>query len=131
MGMPSACYSKALREPVHFLWERRVAKNKMGCAQFRSRAADGLAFGTGQLVYDHAIPFKFLLKELLELREVSTDSVREVLGRHCIVVLITKQENQRLNSLNLGSNMPTGWDHANPLARYAAAGIEIVENSSQ
>lgn len=21
MGMPSSCYSKALREPVHFLWD--------------------------------------------------------------------------------------------------------------
>ena len=35
LGMPAACYTKALREPVHFLWERR-AGSKISSAQYRS-----------------------------------------------------------------------------------------------
>ncbi len=55
MGMPSSCYAKALREPVHFLWERRQG-SKIRAATFRSKDAIGLSFGSGLLVYDHAVP---------------------------------------------------------------------------
>jgi hypothetical protein len=50
-GMPSSCYSKALREPIHFLWERRSGARQRA-ARFRSRATEGLRYGKGEVVHD-------------------------------------------------------------------------------
>ncbi len=130
MGMPASCYTKALREPVYFLWERRAGETKDKIPRYRSRAAVGLRFGDGQLVYDHAIPFRCLQSELLQLSEVTPEAVRDVLLRHEIRVLITKSENARLNASGLQSEMPPTWDGTDPLARYKAIGIELVENTA-
>jgi hypothetical protein len=129
MGMPSSCYSKALREPVHFLWERREG-SKIRAAKFRSQATIGLNFGGGLLVYDHAIPFKYLQAELLKLSDVTTDSVRNALNKFGTVALVTREENNILNHAGYGSAMPKDWNGTDSLARYKAVGIEIVENSS-
>jgi len=126
-GMPSCCYSKALREPVHFLWERRRG-SKLQAARFCSRAAVGLSFGGRQLVYDHAIPFRYLEAELLRLPTVDTEKLRNILDRLGTAVLITKLEDDTLNRAGYGNKMPRDWDQKDPLARYKAAGIEIVEN---
>jgi hypothetical protein len=129
MGMPASSYTKALREPVHFLWERRGGRSKERCARFRSKASVGVRFGSGGLIYDHAVPFSYLQKELLDLPEVTRDSVRDVLEKHCVVVLVTKQENDRLNEAGLGRKMPEGSDGTDTLARYVAVGIDVVSNS--
>jgi hypothetical protein len=128
MGMPATCYSKALREPIHFLWERRGGKGKAASAKFRSRNAMGLRIGGGLLRYDHAIPFKLLVEELLNLTDVSGIQVTSALDRFGTIVLITKEEENRLNTEGLAHQMPEGWDGIDPLARYKAVGIEIVEN---
>jgi len=85
--------------------------------------------GSGALIYDHAVPFRYLQKELLDLRDVTRESVSNVLKKHCVVVLVTKEENDQLNNAKLGSKMPEGWNGADQLARYAAAGIEVVPNA--
>jgi hypothetical protein len=92
LGMPLGGYTKALREPIHFLWERRSGKSKDACAQFRSKAAAGLQRGAGTLLYDHAVPFRYMQKELLDLPEVTCDSVRAVLDKYGVVVLVTRRE---------------------------------------
>ncbi len=131
MGMPPACYAKALREPIFFLWTCWAKRNKAACAQFRSKAAVGLAYGNGELVFDHAIPFKYTQDALLNLSEVSTDTVRRVLldTFASIAVLVTKEENQRLNRDGLKRAMPPDWNGTDPLARYRAVDIELVENT--
>jgi hypothetical protein len=42
MGMPPSSYTKALREPIYFLWELRAGKPKDRCAQYRSRESLGV-----------------------------------------------------------------------------------------
>jgi hypothetical protein len=128
MGMPPACYSKALREPVHFLWERR-AGTKVRVAKFRSKNAKGLTFGSGNLVYDHAIPFRYPQAELLDLSEVAKRSVASVLSRFGTIVLITREEDARLGAAGYGRTMPLDWDGLDHLARYRAVGIELIENT--
>lgn len=128
LGMPANCYAKALREPVHFLWERR-AGTKIRCAKYRSKAATGLRFGKGDIIYDHAVPFRFLQEELLALTPVTEQAVAGVLDRYGIIVLITKAENARLNAADYGRKMPKDWDGADPLARYRALGIDLTENT--
>ena len=128
MGMKPSSYSKALREPVYFLWECRQGTSKDQRAQYRSRAALGVQRGAGQLVCDHAVPFNYLQDELLGISEVTARAVRDVLNRHGVTVLITKEEDRRLNQAGLRSRMPDDWDGSDRLARYKAAGIKILRN---
>jgi hypothetical protein len=127
LGMPPSCYSKALREPVFFLWECRDG-NKLHVPAFRSKSAIGIRFGTHELVYDHAIPFKYVQEALLALSEVTPETVSSILDKYGTSVLITTEENDRLNSAGYGQAMPETWDKVDPLARYKALGIELVEN---
>ena len=126
--MPASCYAKALREPIHFLWERRAGA-KIRCAKFRSKAATGLRSGKGELVYDHAVPFRYLQDELLSLAPVTVQAVARVLDKFGTIVLITKAENARLDAAGYGYKMPQDWDEADPLARYRALDIELTENT--
>jgi hypothetical protein len=125
--MPASCYSKALREPVFFLWECRNG-SKTQAAQYRSKAAVGLKHGSRQLVYDHAVPFVLLQAELLSLRPVTESAVRETLLKFGTTVLITKEEHEHLTKCGYGRCMPPDWNGTDPLARYDAAGIELLAN---
>lgn len=132
MGMPSSCYSKALREPIYFLWQKKPRKSKASIAGFRSKNAIGLGYGKQQVVLDHAVPFKYLLAELLKLTEVTANSVEGVLRleKFNTLVLITKEENDLLNASGYGSTMPKDWDGIDILARYKAVGIDVTDNIS-
>ena len=57
--------------------------------------------------------------------------VERVLRVHGTRVLITKAEHDRLAALGLARTMPPSWDGADPLARYMAAGIELLRNTPQ
>lgn len=129
MGMPASCYSKALREPIYFLWQKRAGKSKASIARFRSKNAVGLSFGNWQLILDHAVPFKYLQAELLKLSDVTTHSVEIVLDKFGTVVLITKEEDNLLNAAGYRSDRPKDWDRIDSLARYKAVGIVILENT--
>lgn len=128
LGMPSSCYTKALREPIFFLWEIRLTKNKHKAAKYRSRAALGMKSGDGKLVYDHSVPFSYLQKELLDLVSVTIESVREILQRHGTACLITLDEDRALSKAGLSRKMPKDWDHVDALARYRAVKIEPLLN---
>lgn len=127
MGMPASAFSKALREPIHFLWERR-AGSKTAAAQYRSRSSVGLSFGNGKLVYDHAVPFIYLQRRLLALETVDEPSIRALLQQLNLVALITKDEDKVLKSVGLTKSMPKDWDGNDPLARYREMGIELIPN---
>lgn len=127
LGMPVSAYSKALREPIHFLWERRAGP-KAKCAAYRSRAAIGMSLKNRQLVYDHSIPFRYLQAELLAIEDVSPSQVEMVLEKYGCVALITAEEDSQLNAAGLNRRMPVDWDGIDPLARYRSVGIELVKN---
>src|SRR5438874_6101242 len=125
--MPASCYSKAVREPVHFLWERRRGKGKAGCAQFRSIAATGVRFGKAarsrscdpvQVSFAGASRFAGCDAGL------RSRGPREALRR--------SPDNERrerpAESIAPRKRDADGWDPADALARYAVAGIEIAEN---
>ena len=128
MGMPSACYSKALREPIFFLWELRDTKKKYNAATFRSVSSLGVDPRRGGLVYDHAIPFVYLQRELLALEAPTKESVSVILLRHGVACLITKDEDLLLSKNSLGRSMPSDWDGTDVLARYNSVGIKVVPN---
>ncbi|WP_346837814.1 hypothetical protein [Microbulbifer sp. SAOS-129_SWC] len=127
LGMPRQCFSKALREPIHFLWEIRHGPKKK-VAKYCSVNASQSNGGAGSLVYDHSIPFRYLQNHLLALGEINHDIVRSALEHFTGACLITKAEDQLLQRGGLAYKMPEDWDGADPLARYKAVGIEVVDN---
>jgi len=128
MGMPKSCYSKALREPIYFLWEKNGSKAQS--AKFASPEALATPAGQGLIVYDHSIPFRYQMEELIALEQVTPCAVKSVLDKYGVAALITKEQDAYLVSIGLGRSMPSGWDGVNPLSRYQSAGIEITDNPS-
>jgi hypothetical protein len=126
MGMPASCYSKALREPIHFLWDRIGTKYQS--AKYASEEALALEKGKGLVVFDHAIPFRYQLKELISIPEINTFAVKSALEKYGVAVLITKEQDRLLTSLGLQRSMPKDWDGIDPLARYKMAKIDLIIN---
>ncbi len=126
-GMPISCYTKALREPVYFLWES-YGRNKSQAAKYCSASYLQTHGGGKDRIYDHAIPFKIVQSSLLRLDAPDPDSVRQILESQLVACLITKEEDKLLTSLGLRSRMPEGSDESNCLARYELAGIKVVPN---
>ena len=142
-GMPPAAYSKALREPIHYLWERRNSKNKIKCARYRSKMA--YSEGLKGAIYDHALPFIFVQRKLLSIDlkpqnvDENRDFVRNVLSNFCVAALITRSEDAILNERGFKKSTPCEPDNCKVigslqisphelLARYKECGIEIEEN---
>lgn len=127
LGMPKASYTKALREPVFFLWEC-YGKKKVQAARYRSEFSLKASSDPNAHVYDHAIPFKIVQASLLSIPTPEPDSVRFVLLNQLVSCLITKEEDRLLTSLGLKSSMPANSDQFDCLARYESAGITILPN---
>jgi hypothetical protein len=130
MGMPSSSYSKALREPIYFLWERRKGGNKYDLAEYRSKKSIGVSRGKNLLVRDHSIPFSYIQNMLLELREVNKISVRNILEQNLCACIITREEDRVLSSKGLGKKMPKNWDGKDKMARYKFVNIVFEKNHS-
>ena len=128
MGMPSSAYSKALREPIYFLWETKKNVKKYDNVSYRSLNSINISHEEGKLVRDHAIPFKYVRDELLKLSNVTRDSVKSILNNMLHSCVITKEEDKILTSKGLRSEMPKGSQLTDILARYNAVGIIVLEN---
>ena len=136
LGMPASCYGKALREPIHFLWELRTGNTKDDTVMRKSIEAATfetiMGRGSGNLIYDHAIPFRLQQERLLNLsdQEITHEFVEGILLQYEGAVLITKNEESKLNKLGLGRSMPAGWEAGgSKLARYDAASIVLLPSS--
>lgn len=130
MGMAVAGYAKTPREAIYYAWTCRLG-SKAKSAKYRSRAAVGLKWGQRKIRYDHLIPYCLELKALMALTVVTPETVRPVLEKFDVCAIITAEEDARLNAAGLQSRMPDGWDEIDPLARYKAVGIELLENNIQ
>jgi hypothetical protein len=75
------------------------------------------------LVHEHVIPKGIVIKRLLELPDKTADSVNELMAKYCIGAVVTKAEDDRLNSRGLRSKMPDGWNEDDVWARYKEAEI--------
>ena len=127
MGVPASCYARLLRESVYYVWERRDGLSKERRPQFRSTRAVGLHIGKGALIYDHAIPLKLLQEESAPAARCDSS-----LGPPAAEQLPRRRAHHegRRSPFEQGGLAgarcrTTGRD---PLARYKAVGIELVEN---
>ena len=77
----------------------------------------------GRLVKDHAIPINILRQLIHDIPEHSVSSIGAFLMNNYRLGVITKAEDDQLNSEKLRSVMPKDWDGLNWKARYDMAVI--------
>jgi hypothetical protein len=124
-GVGRTAYAKILRETIFFVWETG-SKAKYDQSRPRSWAARGLR--PAELDYDHAIPMKIVIDQLLEAGPDPV-AVSRILREKVHAVLITKKEHSELQKKKLGNAMPSGWDGADWRARYREAGIRLDDDA--
>jgi len=127
--MPKSAYIKALREPIHFLWERRNNAKKELAAEFRSVSARGLDFSSGEIRYDHVIPLNYAMADILEAPELDINALQDILESKVVACLLTRDEDETLNRAGLKSKMPEGWEKSGIFARYEHVGIQVEPNN--
>lgn len=125
-GVRRTAYAKILREMVFFVWETG-SKTKHDHSRLRSWAARDLQ--PAELDYDHAIPMKIVIDQLLEAGPDPL-AVSRILHEMVHAVLITKEEHSKLREDKLGNAMPSNWDGADWRARYHEAGILLEDEAS-
>lgn len=78
-----------------------------------------------KLRHEHAVPRSKLAKYVLAEAK-TVDDIIATFDRHCIGVLVTVDEDSKLNSGGLRDGMPPGWQWSDdPLARYATRGFQV------
>lgn len=84
------------------------------------------------LVYEHMIPKDlYIQKPCLQLAQsgkLTFEYIYNILNQYWYIALITKDEDNILNSLHLRRKMPDDWDNKNIFARYEKANISLISN---
>jgi hypothetical protein len=83
------------------------------------------------VIYEHSIPFNMIRDKLMNLNEITFESVSETLDQFHIVAQISVKEDLKLKEAGLNSKMPEDWDGENKFARYESVGIEIVSSKNE
>jgi hypothetical protein len=120
--------SRNLKIAIHQYWQNKVL-GEHGQAHKRhirrSKAAAQLPLT--ECVVEHVMPQMELVNRLMSMRPVTETGVIEILTKYLRVIVVTREEHGRLNSLGLRSVMPRDWDGRDVFARYEAVGIELAE----
>ena len=82
---------------------------------------------TGKLegcIAEHSIPKNIIVRKLLE-KENTKANAKNILEKYLHLLVITKEEDDKLRKAKLFKNMPDDWDGKDPYARYKKVGIEL------
>lgn len=114
-----------LKVALHQYWQHKTlglhgqsSKSKIP----RSKAA--ALRPLSECVAEHAVPQMAIVNWLMDLNPITEEAVTTLLRKYFTVMLVTKEEDIRLNASGLRSTMPPEWDRANVYARYEVVGIE-------
>lgn len=95
-----------------------------GCEHW-SEAAWAVRGQPEMLIHEHLMPKKLVIERLLRLASPTPSSVQQLMESYCKGVVITRDEDTRLNKLGLRSKMPKDWNEKDVWARYTAAQIVL------
>ena len=89
----------------------------------------GNNYSNGLLVFEHIIPAKVFIQELINAYEAGKFDIDyfRSFRKKIAVCIVTKQEDEKLNRNKLRESMPDGWDWdtGDPFARYKYSEIGI------
>jgi hypothetical protein len=115
----------ALLDNICWVWSEFDGKIE-GC-RWWSKEARLLRDSRRELTHEHAVPRRVIIHHLLGLENPEEAVVGEVLHRFCVAVVITKEQDKRLNDAGLRQRMPVGWDGADVWARYRTIAVEPLD----
>ena len=73
---------------------------------------------------EHIVPQMVIVNMLMDMEDITNAAVKTILEKYFHVMLVTKEEHQKLNASGLRSTMPSDWDKKDAYARYKAVGIK-------
>ncbi|MCE2597380.1 hypothetical protein K6Y31_21655 [Motilimonas cestriensis] len=112
--------------PPDPIWFSRGAK-KIYLKNVKNGAATASERAKG-LIQEHLVPRTIIFNELLKIKRITPKKVDDLLGELLIIVLVTKDEDRKLDKIGLRSKMPEGWCYGDdPFQRHEAAGIVKVD----
>ena len=106
-----------LKYSFDFLWHSQAAcgLSRAACAARRPEEA------ATDLRHEHAVPKSLIQDRLLRSPGIDAKEVMAVLEQHCRAVILTNEEDKKLNKF-FRNSMPSPWDiddpNADPFARY-------------
>jgi hypothetical protein len=79
------------------------------------------------VIHEHAVPRSILAEYVID-EATSIEDIIQTFDRHCVAVLVTEDEDRRLNGGGFRDRMPAGWTWSgDPFMRYVALGIAVHE----
>jgi hypothetical protein len=88
---------------------------------------------TSNLVYEHMIPKQKYIQTPCITRAnagcLTYEYVYNLLFKYWYIAIITRDEDSKLNKLNLRQNMPNNWDFTDIFARYVKANIQLISTN--
>ena len=121
-----------LKIALHQYWQNKILKQH-GQIHRDSipRSKEAQSSDRSQWIVEHAVPHMELVNRLMDMqRPLERGRVIDLLDRLFRVVVVTKEEHERLNTRELRFRMPDDWDGEDPFARYAKVDIEIVQDTA-
>lgn len=110
------------------LWTWTTRQGKYDGCHWWSPDANTKHLRTGNfkdLRHEHVVPRSELRKMLMKkLRNLTPEEIHRILSTFCLAIIVTKEEDAKINKIGLRSKMPDDWNGENPWARYVVAGIE-------
>jgi hypothetical protein len=102
---------------------RKTSSNKIGIKKWSLNAVESLKRDNNEknLIHDHAIPRKLLIKYLIDLNNPTVEFLRKILDTYCFGVVITKGEDKILNKKSLKQYLPNHDrfdENTEPMIRY-------------
>ena len=114
-----------LKLALHQYWQNKVL-GQHGQSQKKNlpRSKEAIGKNLTECDVEHVVPVMLIVNMLMDMNPISAEKVESILKKYWHVLLITKEEHQKLNSSGLRSTMPKDWDKENIWARYEAIGIK-------
>lgn len=89
----------------------------------------------GTLIHEHAVPRKIIKEKIINILDKQNNSnknskikeVYEIINKYSKSVVVTKDEDKKLNEKGLKQKMPKDWDEKKWYARYEKSGINIID----
>jgi hypothetical protein len=109
------------------IWKWTLVDGKYDGCKYWSEDALKVRENGGKFIHEHVVPKKLIIEHLMSLENPSQESVKHILEACCIAVIVTVEQDKKLNKLGLRSKMPEGCDISNPWARYEKAEIKVIK----
>lgn len=113
-----------LKIAIHQYWQNKTLKLHGQSQKDRiPRSVAALGKPRSEVIVEHVVPQMHLVNAMMDMAPITTTGVKQLLEDYFAVMVITKEEHEKLNASGLRSTMPEDWDKKDVLARYRKHGI--------